>query len=42
MTTYTPLHPSGHRGPTFDSATAACLWIVMQRNPGEWTWETLP
>lgn len=37
--TYTPRHPSGHRGPAFEYATLACLWIIQQTNPSEWTWE---
>lgn len=39
MSTYTPNHPSGHRGPSFEFASMACLWIAQQLAPSEWTWE---
>lgn len=39
MTTYTPTHPDGRKGPAFDFATLACLWILAQEHPEQWDWE---
>jgi hypothetical protein len=35
---------AGRLGPTFATATAACLWIIQQPNVSEWDWEpvTMP
>jgi hypothetical protein len=29
---------TGQLGPVFDTATAACLWIIQQPNVSEWDW----